>query len=855
MRKVFLLIDGNSILYRAFYAIPSLETSTNIPTNGLLGFLNILLNIIDTYKPDYVVVCFDTKAKTFRKAQYEEYKAQRAELPSSLAQQINLLKEEVLKPLSIPYLEKDGYEADDIIATLSNISFNKGFKTLILTGDRDLLQLVKDDLISVIAPVKGVSEVTYFNEEKVIEEYGVDPTQFVYYKALIGDSSDNIKGVPGIGPKSAVKLLKDYNCISSALNSSDKISIKLKENEALIKSNISLIKLNENVPIEIDIEKLKFNGISKDSLINVSKKFEFNSILKRITKEKFNEDKPNLKQINNFEDILKEKAISIIPLTKNTLEISTFKESFEFNIDSNSENLFDSNKDKILNILRNDKILKIAYDLKEILHRLDAPLYFKSKNTYDAQIAYFLLKPNSKSYDINNFLLDYSGSFEGDKGRAVLNCFDELKNDLINLEEYDLFESLEMPLLYVLYDMEKAGFKVSREVLINLKNRLSNEINLVKESIFKESNTEFNISSPKQLSFVLFEKLNLPYNKKKTKTGYSTGAEVLEELYNAHPIIPLIIKYRELTKSLNTYVEPFLSLLSDSSFIHTTFVQAGPATGRISSINPNLQNLPTGEDLGKEIRRAFIARDKSRVILSADYSQIDLRVLAHFSKDPSLVQAFSEGADIHSRTAKLIFGLNNDSEITPQMRRIAKTVNFGIIYGMSPFGLARALKIPDSEAETFIEKYFKTLPKVKEFINDAVSLALNNGYSETILGRKRSIHELKSENKTVRQLGERLAVNSVIQGSSADIIKAAMIKIAERLKGSNIYLILQIHDELIFDCPENKVGELSSMLREEMENVFNPINGQKLLSVPLKVSISYGPNLGELNFTSPHLSS
>lgn len=850
MKKVFLLIDGNSILYRAFYALPSLETSTNIPTNGLLGFLNILLNIIDTYKPDYITACFDTKAKTFRKAQYEDYKAQRAELPSSLAIQINLLKEEILKPLSIPYLEKDGYEADDIIATLTKVSFNKGFKTLILTGDRDLLQLVKDDLISVIAPIKGVSEVTYFNEEKVIEEYGVNPIQFVQYKALLGDSSDNIKGVPGIGPKTAVKLLKDFDCVFSALNSSDKISIKLKENESLIKSNISLIKLNENVPIEIDIEKLKFNGINKDSLINVSKKFEFNSILKRITKEKFNDDNLALKPLNNFYDILKEKTISVIPLTINSLEIATFRESFEFNIESNSENLFESNKDKLLNVLKDEKIVKITYDLKEILHRLDAPLYFKPKNTFDAQIAYFLLKPNAKSYDINNLLIDYYGaSFEGDKCRAVLKCFDELKNDLINLEEYDLFESLEMPLLYVLYDMEKVGFKVSREVLINLKNRLNKEITQVKESIFKESNTEFNISSPKQLSFVLFEKLNLPYNKKKTKTGYSTGAEVLEELYNVHPIIPMILKYRELTKSLNTYVEPFLSLLSDSPFIHTTFVQAGPATGRISSINPNLQNLPANEDLGKEIRRAFITRDNNRVILSADYSQIDLRVLAHFSKDPALVQAFSEGADIHSRTAKLIFGLNNDSEITPQMRRIAKTVNFGIIYGMSPFGLARALKIPDTDAQAFIQKYFQTLPKVKEFINNAISLALNNGYSETILSRKRSIPELKSENKTVRQLGERLAINSVIQGSSADIIKVAMVKIAERLKGSNIYLILQIHDELIFDCPLNKAEELSLILREEMENVFNPINGQKLLSVPLKVSISYGPNLGELNTT------
>ncbi len=850
MKKVFLLIDGNSILYRAFYALPSLETSTNIPTNGLLGFLNILLNVVDTFKPNYVAVCFDTKAETFRKAQYEEYKAQRAELPSSLAQQINLLKEEILKPLSIPYLEKDGYEADDIIATLTKVSFNKGFKTLILTGDRDLLQLVKDDLISVIAPIKGVSEVTYFNEEKVIEEYEVNPIQFVQYKALIGDSSDNIKGVPGIGPKTAVKLLKDFDCVFSALNSSDKISIKLKENEALIKSNISLIKLNENVPIEIDIENLKFNGINKDSLINVSKKFEFNSILKRITKEKFNDDNLTLKPLNNFEDILKEKTISIIPLTKNSLEIAGLAESFEFDIESNSENLFESNKDKLLNILKDEKIVKITYDLKEILHRLDAPLYFKPKNTFDAQIAYFLLKPNAKSYDINNFLIDYCGaSFEGDKGKAVLKCFDELRNDLISLEEYDLFESLEMPLLYVLYDMEKVGFKVSREVLINLESRLNKEISQVKESIFKESNTEFNISSPKQLSFVLFEKLNLPYNKKKTKTGYSTGAEVLEELYNVHPIIPLILKYRELTKSLNTYVEPFLSLLSDSPFIHTTFVQAGPATGRISSINPNLQNLPTGEDLGKEIRRAFIARDNNRVILSADYSQIDLRVLTHFSKDPVLVQAFSEGADIHSRTAKLIFGLNNDSEITPQMRRIAKTVNFGIIYGMSPFGLAKALKISNIEAESFIRKYFQALPNVEEFINNAISLALNNGYSETILGRKRSIPELKSENKTVRQLGERLAVNSVIQGSSADIIKVAMVKIAERLKGSNIYLILQIHDELIFDSPLNKVEELSLILREEMENVFKPINGQKLLSVPLKVSISYGPNLGELNTT------
>lgn len=850
MDTILLLIDGNSILYRAFYALPPLETSTNIPTNGLLGFLNIFLNIIDTYKPDYIAACFDTKAKTFREVQYREYKAQRAELPSSLAIQINLLKEEILKPLSVSCLEMDGYEADDLIATITNISYKKGLKTLILTGDRDLLQLVRNDLVSVIAPIKGVSEVIYYNEEQVVKEYGVTPSKFVQYKAILGDSSDNIKGVPGIGPKTAVKLFGDFEDIFSALSGSEKISKKLKENESLIISNLSLLKLDENVPLQVDIPDLKFNGINEEALLKVSKKFEFKSILKKITKEKFKEEeKAFLKPLTDFGEILSERIFSIIPLTENSVEIATKKGSYEVFSEGLGENLFESNRDRVLNLLKDEKVEKVAYDLKEILHILNADTYFRPKNTFDAQIAYFLLKPNAKSYDLNNFLIDYYGTFEGDKGRAVLNCFDEIKSDLISYEEFDLFRYLEMPLLYVLYDMEKVGFRVSREVLIRLKEKLDKEICLVRDSIFKESGTEFNISSPKQLAFILFEKLKLPYNKKKIKSGYSTGAPVLEELYNVHPIIPLILKYRELTKSLNTYVEPFLALLSDSSFIHTTFVQAGPATGRISSINPNLQNLPSGQDLGKEIRKAFIQRDDNSVILSADYSQIDLRVLAHFSKDPALITAFLSDADIHSRTAKLIFGLKDDSIVTPQMRRIAKTVNFGIIYGMSPFGLAKALKISDTEASEFIEKYFQNLPKVKEFIESAILSASKKGYSETILGRKRNISELHSNNKIVRQLGERLAINSVIQGSSADIIKIAMVKIAERIKGRGIYLILQIHDELVFDCPVKKVNELSLILREEMENVLNPISGEKLLSIPLKVSVAYGPSLGELTFS------
>lgn len=758
------------------------------------------------------------------------------------------MKEEILKPLLIPVLEKDGFEADDIIATLADISSKNGLKTLILTGDRDLLQLVKDDLTVVIAPIKGISEVTYFNEERVIKEYGITPDKFTQYKALLGDSSDNIKGVPGIGPKTAKNILSTYNDIFTILSSPSKDGEKLREYKELILSNLSLVELNKNVSIEIDIESLKFSGINEKILIEISKKFEFKSILRRfIGKESKNNEEFALQPLKDFSILGNDNLISIIPNSPKTVEISSPNASYLVNIE-NGENLFESNRDKILDLLRSSSIEKFSYDLKNLLHLLNAPPYFTPNKVWDAQIAYFLLKPNAKNYSIENFEIEYwIEQSKASKGEIVLKCFNRLKEELLARNELNLYENLEMPLLYVLYDMEKVGFKVSREKLIELKEKLDAEIESIKDTIYKEAGLEFNISSPKQLSFVLFEKLKLPTNKKKSKSGsYSTGADVLEELYNVHKIIPLIIKYRELTKSLNTYIEPFLKLTEKTSFIHTTFVQAGPATGRISSINPNLQNLPLDSEIGEGIRKAFIPRDKNRVIISADYSQIDLRVLAHFSKDPALIEAFIEGVDIHTQTAKLIFGLKDTSLVTPQMRRVAKTVNFGIIYGMSSYGLSQSLKISDKEASTFIEKYFQNFPKVKEFIEEAVDKARKFGYSETILGRKRDIPELNSENRIVKQLGERLAVNSVIQGSSADIIKIAMIRINERIKGNNAYLILQIHDELILDCPTDKINVISAILKEEMENI-REIGGEKLLlSVPLRVSISYGDSLGEL---------
>lgn len=848
MNKKLLLIDGNSILYRAFYAIPSLETSKNIPTNGLLGFLNIFLNAISVYKPDYIAISFDTKARTFRKDIYEDYKSQRKELPSSLVLQLKILKDEILKPFSIKVIEKDGFEADDILATISKLSEKMKIKTLILTGDRDLLQLVKNDSIVVIAPIKGVSEITYYNEEKVIEEYGITPNKFTQYKALIGDASDNIKGVPGIGPKKAKTFLSNYD-IDNLLSTNSGEGKKLREFKDLISSNLVLVELNRNVPIYLELEDLKFNGIDVRKLIEISKKFEFKSIIKRYSKKELEkgENFPPQK-LEDFSILKNENIISIIPNSNSKVEIATKDASYSVNLEE-SVNLFDSYKDKILDLLKTTSLENVSYDLKSLLHLINAPLSFKPNKVWDAQIAYFLLKPNAKNYSIENFEIEYwNGSSKDSKGEIVLKCFNRLKEELLTRNELDLYENLEMPLLYVLYNMEKVGFKVSREKLIELKEKFDAEIESIKDNIYKEAKVEFNISSPKQLSFVLFEKLKLPTKKKSKSGSYSTGADVLEELYNVHKIIPLIIKYRELTKSLNTYVEPFLKLTENTSFIHTTFVQAGPATGRISSINPNLQNLPTGSEISEGIRKAFIPRDKKRIILSADYSQIDLRVLAHFSKDPTLIETFNKDGDIHTETAKLIFGVSEASSINTDMRRVAKTVNFGIIYGMSSYGLSQSLKISEKEASIFIEKYFENFYKVKDFIKEAIDKANRVGYSETILGRRRDIPELKSENKIVRQLGERLAVNSVIQGSSADIIKIAMIKVNERIKDSGAYLILQIHDELILDCPIDKIDTISSIIREEMENTKKPSSDEfeLLLSVPVKVSLSYGESLGEL---------
>jgi DNA polymerase-1 len=846
----FFIIDGNSLINRAFYATPPLVNKEGQLTNAVYAFTNILIKLIGDYNPAYIAVAFDMKAKTFRHAMYEGYKASRKGMPDELASQLPLLKE-LLTAMEITILEREGYEADDIIGTLSKKYSNN---TVIITGDRDALQLI-DDTTCVFLTKKGLSEIQKVDINNIKQEFGLTPQQVIEYKALCGDASDEIPGVNGIGDKTALSLIKNFGSIDNIYASIDKIEGKLKEKLINGKESAYLSKklatICTDCGFDYDIEEYTYKYPFSDKVKAIFAKLEFGKLL---AKEHLFENKEFLlpQKENKEADVIilenEDLAIETVKALCNQKEIAVYFSNNvnisdgvkEYQISVSGTFLpGDINFERALQIISpllvSQSVSKTVFDLKGVYYILK-PYNITINNVCDdVCIMHYLVNVKTEAYDFLKILVA-----EGYNAKTPAFALYDLKNRLRDKLESEgqmaLYREIEFPLIDILYQMECDGFKIDTEELERLSQRYTKEINCLASKIYESAGETFNINSPKQLSTVLFDKLNL-ISLKKTKSGLSTDNEVLESLADRHEIIPMIIRYRFLSKVLGTYIEGIRNLISNDGIVHTIFRQAQTSTGRISSVEPNLQNIPVRDEEGREIRKMFIARSKENILISADYSQIELRLLAHFSGDEKLIAAYKNNEDIHTLTASQVFNVPAD-KVTPEMRRAAKAVNFGIIYGISNFGLANQLKIAPSRAKVYIEKYFETYSKVKSYMEQSVEFAKKHGYSITITGRKRYIPELKSPNFHIRSFGERAAMNMPLQGSAADVIKTVMISVFNRLKkeGLKAKLILQVHDELIIDAPADEKDKVSLILKQEMENAFE-------LKVPLKIEINYGYNM------------
>ena len=854
-----LILDSNSLMNRAFYALPPLTNSDGLTTNAIYGFTNMLLKMKEEIKPDYIVAAFDRKAPTFRHKEYEDYKAGRKKMPPELFEQFPVIKE-LLNLLAINIYEIDGFEADDIIGTVAKIAEKNNIEVYIVTGDKDALQLATK-LTKVVITKKGVTETAIYDEDTFIKEFEVTPKQFIDVKGLMGDKSDNIPGIPGIGEKTAFKLIKEYGSIEKVLENIDNISgKKLKENlENFAEQGIfskKLATIITDVPIEIDLDEIKSKeNYDSKALKELLLKLNMKTVIEKLCQEEIHEEK-NIEVINvtSIEDMRevfsKEKDISYISYSVTNKEVYSKINIDEIYICKSDEeiviikynDIFKYNQDEILKIIKNfaedESIKKVIHDAKDlitILGKYDIEL----KNLlFDTKIAGYIIDSSTGKYELNDLIEKYLSVNANISKEELVSYIKSLYNVLEEKIKQDNMEKLlyevELPLVYVLSSMESEGFKIDKDVLEEIAIKLKSEIEKTQEEIYSLSEEEFNISSPKQLGKILFEKLDLPVIKK-TKTGYSTNAEVLEKLEDKHPIIPKIIYYRQLTKLNSTYIEGLRNVIDVDGYVHSSFNQTVTTTGRLSSTEPNLQNIPIKYEMGREIRKMFIPKEKGDMILSCDYSQIELRVLAHMSKDENMIDAFNNHSDIHRKTASEVFNVPFE-DVTKLMRTRAKAVNFGIIYGMGDFSLAKDLNITRKEAAEYMKIYFERYPKIKIYLDGVIQSTKEKGYVETILNRRRFIPELKSSNKIVKALGDRLAMNAPIQGSAADIIKIAMINVYKRLKEEKLKstLILQVHDELILNVKQGEEEIINKLIKEEMENAVS-------LSVKMEVDINEGP--------------
>ncbi|MCL2145326.1 MAG: DNA polymerase I [Endomicrobia bacterium] len=900
--KKFYIIDGNAYIHRAYHALPPLSTSYNQQVNAVYGFIKLLLKIKDTFKPDYIVVCFDYPAKNFRHEIYREYKAHRKPLEEALISQMPIAREAV-KALNVAEVEVKGYEADDLIAAIAKDNKKEKIKSVIVTGDKDILQLVEDDDILVWNDSKDIM----YDEAKVEEKFGVKPKNLVDVFALMGDASDNVPGIKGIGEKTAVKLIKEYGSLENVLENADKVKGNtgklLREGKDSALTSRNLVELRGDVErgIEKGAEFFRNKELDLSKALPFFEKYEFKSLINKFggnaaeTRESgdmFSSLPPDNKntaeiseiitsseKLKEFADEAENAGIIIIktvgsvsdPLKAQIVGVSVCIGNKIVYIpvghnDFTAEQIKpDEFKEIFAPVLSSEKIKKAGYDLKH-----ERNIYMSNGMeingiSFDVMLASYCLNP-AKSHAITSLAKEYLGIDAGDESYlgkaskkippsdasiektahfagsvsfAAWRIFKIFEKQIEEQKLSGLFYNMEMPLLEVLSDMELAGIKTDDIFLDELDKKVSHEIKNVEKNIFKIAGEEFNINSPKQLSHIMFEKLNLPVIKK-TKTGYSTDEEVLSEL-SSHEFAAEILKYRELQKLKSTYIDSIKNYRSYyGGRIHTIFNQAVTTTGRLSSAEPNLQNIPVKSEYGREFRKVFIPQ-KDKIFISADYSQIDLRVLAHISGDEKLVEAFKRGEDIHGATAREVFNIPANEPLADNMRSAAKSINFGIVYGMSPFGLSKQLDIPFAKAKEYIDGYFARYCGVKKWMSKVVEDAAKDGYVSTITGRIRYMPELKSSNAQMRSAGERMAMNTPIQGTSADIIKIAMINIYNEIKEKNLktLMLLQVHDDLLFEAPEDEKEIMINIIKSKMENAVK-------LSVPLVVDVKTGRNWGEM---------
>lgn len=870
MEKRLMLIDGNSIAYRAFFALPLLNNDKGIHTNAIYGFTTMLMKVLEEKKPTHILVAFDAGKTTFRHDTYEEYKGGRQKTPPELSEQFPFLRL-LLDAYGIKHYELENYEADDIIGTLATKAEQEGFETIIISGDKDLTQL-STDKTTVAITRKGITDIEEYTPKHVQEKYGISPAQIIDMKGLMGDASDNIPGVPGIGEKTAIKLLKQFSTVENLLEHIDEVSgKKLKENLETYKETALMSKqlatILKEVPLDISFDDLVYEGYDPKKLISLFQELGFNSLLDKIEGaeiiqvEEVQDISYNIvREIT--EDMLTDEAALYVEIIDENYHVGDI---IGFGLANEKGNYFIPTEVALQSPLFQDWLKdeskkKRVYDAKRTMVSLKWRGLDIHGIDFDLLLASYLLNPSesnvdlaavAKRYDYHDVQPDEAIYGKGAKLKvpgeeklaehlarkafAIQNLYEPCLKELEENEQTELFYELELPLSRILAKMEFTGVKVDVNRIQEMKKELEERLQEIEQRIYEMAGTEFNINSPKQLGVILFEKLGLPVIKK-TKTGYSTSADVLEKLMTAHEIIPEILNYRQLGKLQSTYIEGLLKVVhKDTQKVHTRFNQALTSTGRLSSTDPNLQNIPIRLEEGRKIRQAFIPSEEDWVIFAADYSQIELRVLAEIAQDERLKEAFLQDMDIHTKTAMDVFHVSAD-EVNSDMRRQAKAVNFGIVYGISDYGLSQNLGITRKEAAEFIERYFESYPGVKNYMEDIVQEAREKGYVTTLLHRRRYIPEVTSKNYNIRSFGERTAMNTPIQGSAADIIKKAMVDMAERLEKENLKtrLLLQVHDELIFEAPKEEIEILKQIVPEVMENALK-------LSIPLKVEYAYGP--------------
>ena len=862
-----ILIDGNSLLFKAFYATSYtgnyMVNRNGIPTNGVYGFARMVEKIIST-NPKYVIVAFDYGKKTFRNELLDTYKATRKETPQELVPQFALARE-YLTAHNITWYEIEGYEGDDIIGTLVDFGEKNNLKVSVYTGDKDANQLISSQT-TIYRTVKGVTELDIYNEQTLLDKYGLKPDQFRDFLGLMGDSSDNIPGIKGVGEKTALKLLHQYGTIEGLQEHQDEIKGKMGEKiragmeAALMSKKVATIL--RDIPIDVDLEKATYRGYDYETLKSFYEKYDMNSLIKSMTTEAAPKKELKLEIVDHMPEITKDSAV--YPSIYDTNYHRSIILGYGIYNDEQAYFISYENalKDELfLAYLKDENKKKYGYDIKSAVIGSRWNGIEINGYTFDLSLASYVLEPAIKEelkYVCTHF--DYEGvqydeevfgkgakkhipeddilaSHIVSKAKAIYELKDVVTKELKDKNQYELYENIELPVTRILGEMEFAGTEIDLDVLKEMDTAFDETIEKLANDIYRISGTTFNISSPKQLGQVLFEDLGLKGGKK-TKTGYSTSQDVLEKIIDAHPVVPLVLEYRMLTKLSSTYLKGLQEQVFPDNKIHTIYKQTLTHTGRLSSVDPNLQNIPVRSEEGKLIRKAFVSHNG--YLVSFDYSQIELRILAHMAHVTNLIDAFNQGKDIHRHTAALVFGVK-DEEVTPQMRSQAKAVNFGIIYGMSEFRLSKDIGMSISEARDFINKYFETYPEVKTYMDEVVETCKKQGYVSTLLNRKRYIPTINDKNFMVRQQAQRYAMNTPIQGTGAEILKLAMIEVDKALKEKNLksQMILQVHDELIFDVFEDELEEVMSLVKEKMENCIK-------MDVPLIVEGNYAKNWCEL---------